>query len=104
MSQSPQESTAFLHIVRVDIDPAYEQAFNRWYDEVHVPALLACPGWLSARRFISIEDGPKYAAIYDVAGDWAYDTPEFNAVKGFMEFTPHVRNFMRQRLRPVASS
>jgi hypothetical protein len=30
-----------------------------------------------------------------------YDTPEFHAVKGFMEFTPHVRNFMRQRLRPL---
>jgi hypothetical protein len=30
-----------------------------------------------------------------------YDTPEFQAVKGFMEFTPHVRNFMRQRLAPM---
>lgn len=90
-----------LHIVRVDIAPEHEEAFNRWYDAVHVPALLACPGWLSARRFVSLEDGPKYAAIYEVAGDWVYDTPEFRAVAGFMEFTPHVRNFLRQRLAPL---
>lgn len=69
---------------------------------MHVPALLACPGWLSARRFVSLEGGPKYAAIYEVAGDWVYDTPEFHAVKGFMEFTPHVRHFMRQRFAPFA--
>jgi hypothetical protein len=97
----PLQNGPFLHIVRVDIAPEHEEAFNRWYDEVHVPALLACPGWLSARRFVSLEDGPKYAAIYEVAGDWVYDTPEFQAVKGFMEFTPHVRNFMRQRLAPM---
>ena len=95
MSGAPQ-----LHMVRVDIDPAHEDAFNTWYDAVHVPALLACPGWLSAKRFVSLEGGPKYAAIYEVAGDWVYDTPEFHAVKGFMEFTPHVSHFMRQRFAP----
>lgn len=97
MSGAPQ-----LHMVRVDIDPAHEEAFNAWYDAVHVPALLACPGWLSAKRFVSLEGGPKYAAIYEVAGDWVYDTPEFHAVKGFMGFTPHVSNFMRQRFAPFA--
>lgn len=97
MSGAPQ-----LHMVRVDIDPAHEDAFNTWYDAVHVPALLACPGWLSAKRFVSLEGGPKYAAIYEVAGDWVYDTPEFHAVKGFMEFTPHVSHFMRQRFAPFA--
>lgn len=93
-----------LHIVRVDIDPAHEAAFNRWYDQVHIPALLACPGWLSARRFVSLEGGPRYAAVYEVEGDWVYETPEFLAVKGFMEFEAHVRNFVRQRLAPLAGA
>ena len=90
-----------LHIVRVDIDPAHEDAFNAWYETVHFPALLRCPGWLSARRYVSLEGGPKYVAVYEIAGDWVYGTPEFEAVKGFMEFTPHVSNFMRLRLQPI---
>jgi hypothetical protein len=90
-----------LHIVRVDIDPAREAEFNTWYEAVHIPALLACPGWLSARRYLSLEGGPKYVAVYEVAGDWVYDTPEFHAVKGFMAFAPDVSNFTRLRLQPI---
>jgi hypothetical protein len=91
------EQVSQLHIVRVDIDPAFENAFNRWYDEKHIPALLKCPGWLSATRYVSLEDGPKYAVIYQVAGEWAYETEEYARAKGFEEFGPHIRNFMRQR-------
>jgi hypothetical protein len=91
----------YLHIVRVDIDPAYENAFNDWYDNVHIPALLGCPGWLSARRYVALDGGPKYAAVYEIAGLWAFDTPEFARVKGFREFEPHVRNFLRLQLQPL---
>ena len=94
-------STPFLHIVRVDVDPAHEAAFNRWYEEVHIPALLACPGWLSARRYLAHgDDGPRHVAVYQIAGLWAYDTPEFHAVKGFGHLTPHVSNFQRQVFAP----
>ena len=90
---------SFLHIVRVDVDAEVEEAFNEWYDRVHIPAILACPGWLSAKRYVSIDEGPKYAAVYEVAGTWAYETPEYAEAKGFHEFTPAVHNFMRQRLQ-----
>lgn len=92
---------AFTHIVRVDIDPEHEEAFNAWYVEKHFPDLLACPGWLSARRFVSLGDGPRYAAMYEVAGQWAFETPEFLRVKGFGPFEPHVRNFTRIQLRQI---
>ena len=93
-----------LHIVRVDIDPALEDAFNAWYEQVHIPALLRCPGWLSARRYVSLDGGPKYVAVYEVAGSWVYETPEFHKAKGFMEFEPHVKNFVRLRLQPISAS
>lgn len=92
---------SYLHMVRVDIDPAHEDAFNHWYDNVHLPDLLGCPGWLSARRYIALDNGPKYVAIYEIAGLWVYDTPEFNRVKGFGSFEPHVRNFVRLQLHPI---
>lgn len=91
-----------LHIVRVDIASEHEEAFNRWYDTVHLPALLACPGWFSAKRYRSRDGGPAYAAVYEVAGDWVYKTPEFLAVRGFGPFEPHVRNFQRLQLDPLA--
>ena len=90
----------WLHIVRVDVAPGHEAAFNRWYEEEHIPALLACPGWLSARRF-AVQDSPHYAAVYEIAGPWVYETPEFLAVRGFGPLAPHVRNFTRQVLEPL---
>jgi hypothetical protein len=95
---------AFIHIVRVDIDPDHEAAFNAWYEETHFPQLLACPGWLSARRFVATGDGPKYAAMYEVAGEWAFATPQFLKVKGFGPFEAFVKNFTRIQLKPFSGS
>lgn len=95
------ESNEFTHVVMVDIDPAHEDAFNRWYVDQHFPDLLACDGWLSARRFTNMGDGPKYVAMYQVAGPWAFETDEFLKVKGFGPFEPHVRNFRRLQFKPL---
>lgn len=84
-----------LHLIRVDIDPQFESAFNTWYDEVHVPAILACPGWLSARRYVATDGGPKFIAVYELAGSWAYETEIYLRTKGFDDFTPHIRNLVR---------
>jgi hypothetical protein len=102
MRNHPVSDEGFIHIVRVDIDPEYEAAFNAWYEQSHFPDLLACPGWLSAQRFISIGQGPKYAAMYQVAGLWAFETPEFLKVKGFGPFEPLVKNFTRIQLKPLS--
>jgi hypothetical protein len=39
-----------LLLVMIDIDPAYEAEFNRWYKEEHYPERMACPGFLTGRR------------------------------------------------------
>lgn len=90
-----------LHIVMVDIDEENEAAFNDWYDNVHLPDILACPGWLSARRFRCVEGGPRYVAMYEITGPEAYSTPEFDAIKGFGPFEGKVKNFHRLRLSPL---
>lgn len=55
-----------------------EQAFNDWYDHVHVPDLLKVPGVSGARRFRvasaqATEDAEHsdhvYLAIYELDGD-----------------------------------
>ena len=42
-----------LLMLWTDIDPEHEAAFNRWYDEEHIPQKRATPGFRSARRFRS---------------------------------------------------
>jgi hypothetical protein len=53
-------------IVVVEIDPADDAEFNRWYDEEHVPEKLREPGYLAARRFRDLTDDNKYMVIYEL--------------------------------------
>lgn len=48
-----------------------EDEYNEWYTNEHVPALLTCPGFTSARRFRvhGEPDGHKYLAIYELEAD-----------------------------------
>jgi len=59
-------------------DPAREDDFNRWYDEVHLPDILSVPHVVAARRYRlardasrsaspwAAEDGPRYLAVYEL--------------------------------------
>jgi hypothetical protein len=54
-----------LIIVRIDVKPEMEEEFNRWYDQEHIPCLLAVPGVIWAKRGINTGKGPKYIAVYE---------------------------------------
>jgi antibiotic biosynthesis monooxygenase (ABM) superfamily enzyme len=58
-----------LFIVKTTITADEEAAFNRWYDEEHVPGMTACPGVLNGRRFrqLSGDDGFQYMTMYEFA-------------------------------------
>jgi len=32
-------------------DPAHEKEFNDWYNNIHIPDILTCPGYISATRY-----------------------------------------------------
>jgi hypothetical protein len=55
-----------LLIVRSNIVPAREADYDRWYNEVHLRDMLNVPGVLSARRYASLLDEPKFAAVYEL--------------------------------------
>jgi hypothetical protein len=50
----------------MDIDAAYEDEFNHWYNEEHIGRLLAVPGFLSAARYVALRGAPKYLAMYEL--------------------------------------
>lgn len=51
-------------LTSMDIDPAYEADFNRWYDREHLIERVAIEGFLEARRYVAHEASPKYLALY----------------------------------------
>ncbi len=55
-----------LLVVWFEIPAEVEEEFNDWYNTEHIPQREVIPGILSARRFIAVEGGPRYLAIYDL--------------------------------------
>lgn len=58
------------------IDAAREAEFNKWYDQVHAPEVVALPGFTGATRYklSDTQMGPVagnhgYLAIYEIDGD-----------------------------------
>jgi hypothetical protein len=63
-----------LSLVRADVPAEKEEEFNRWYNEEHIPELLALPGYLSAARYAAVRGGPKYLACYELESPEAVNT------------------------------
>ena len=43
--------------------------FHAWYDDVHVPEILAFDGFVSARRFAPVEGSGPFVALYEIEAD-----------------------------------
>ena len=92
-----------LLIVRMDVEPEQEDQLNRWYNDIHIPALLKVPGVITARRYTSIQGSPKFTAIYE------FDRPDVTVSEGWkkaVELTPRpkelvVKNNSRELLQLI---
>jgi hypothetical protein len=84
----------WLNAVSVEIDESHLERFNRWYNEVHVPEILACPGWRSNRRFQCLDGEPAVLAIYELDDpELPFQSPEWGSVVGWAEHAGHIRGF-----------
>ena len=95
----------FLLVVTAEVDAEVEAEWNRWYDEVHLPAALKCPGVLRGRRYVSVGEVAEtirgqtarvakkiYTTLYELDSPGAVATAEFQAMRGWYQFAPHVRS------------
>jgi hypothetical protein len=85
--------SSVILVTTVDIAPEAEVEFNRWYNEVHLPEILACPGFVGCSRYEAVTGEPRYIAIYQLESEDALHTPEMRQVRGWGDMFPHVRNF-----------
>jgi hypothetical protein len=90
-----------LLLVMIEIDPAYEDDFNRWYREEHYPERMACPGFLSGRRFVAVEGEPKYLAIYDLASPDVLASEDYKKIVGPSEWTRSLLPHFVKQIRNV---
>ncbi len=70
-----------------------EEEFHDWYDTEHLPERARIAGFESARRFVSLGDGPRYAAVYDLTRLDVLEGEEYRAVAG-ANFSPWTRRIM----------
>jgi hypothetical protein len=64
----------YLLLVQNDCaDPAREEEFNRWYEEIHLPDMLPVPGLIKATRYLNLDPGtnqrPKYVVLYEIEAE-----------------------------------
>ena len=89
-------------VVTATIDPAVEEPWNRWFNDVHLPEIAACPGFRSAQRYISDEpQGRRYISIYELDSPAALDSAEFAARRGWGPFGAQVE-FKTSRFTQIA--
>ena len=83
-----------LSIVASDCIPEIETKYNHWYNEVHIPMLMAYEGLKKASRYQlagESKDQAKYLAFYEFENDNAMadfmTSPEFTAAAEEMKET-----------------
>ena len=105
----PDNAGGFL-INAMNVDPAAEAEFNKWYDTEHIPALAAVPGVLAARRFratvslqrtgLSRGANRRYVALYHLVSPDVQATPAWKSAAD-SEWTRRMRPHFRDHLRLV---
>ena len=72
---SDQKVGTTVLVVMMEVDPADDEVFNKWYNEEHLPERMSIPGYISARRFVlDPEDGQannvmRYLCIWEMEDD-----------------------------------
>ncbi len=74
-------------LVTMQPPTAFEDEFNAWYDDEHIPERLSVPGFVTGLRFVCIDGHPKYLAMYDLESFEVLSSPAYMKV-GFGNASP----------------
>jgi hypothetical protein len=97
-----------LLAVWTDIPASIEVDFNRWYDEEHLAERAGVPGFLTARRYVSLQGTPKYVALYDTVDAQVLQSDAYLKVSNqptpwTQRIRPHFQNFVRNEYELLLS-
>ncbi len=66
-------------LTSMDIDPADEAEFNRWYDREHLEERVAIEGFIEARRYVAHSGSPRFLFLYSTKTIEVLDSPAYRA-------------------------
>ena len=91
-----------IMVVMMEVEPEWEEEFNRWYNEEHLPERLEIPVYISARLF-KLEDGEgvlKYLCIWELEDGSPLQSAEYKAQQVRpSELRDRVHDHITQRFR-----
>lgn len=90
-----------LLLVMMGVEPAFEDDFNRWYNEEHFPERMACPGFLGGQRFVAVEGTPKYLALYDLESPAVLESEAYRKISPQSPWTRRVLEHVSPSVRNV---
>ena len=95
-------------LTSMNVDPAHEAEFNRWYDGEHLLERVAIPGFLEARRYVAHSGSPTYLCLYstetfDVLDSPAYRKALTNPTDWSKATLPRFKNMIRAVARITIS-
>ena len=64
-------------LTSMDVDPAHESDFNRWYDREHLAERVAIEGFIEARRYVAHNAKLKYLSLYSTETFEVLDSPAY---------------------------
>lgn len=82
-SAAPASPTRDPGLLFVLMQPRPNQIdeFNEWYDDEHIPARRHRAGWLTARRYVTLDHGDTFIAYYDLADLGVLEEPSYRKLR-----------------------
>jgi hypothetical protein len=62
-------ANGIIYVETYPSSPNREQEYNDWYNNVHIPELVALDGIVAARRLRPVNGEGPYVALYEIEGD-----------------------------------
>jgi hypothetical protein len=95
----PDDNASGLLLVMMDVEPAHEAEFNKWFDEEHFPQRMSCPGFVNGRRYRALEGDPRYLAYYELTSPEVLESEPYKEMSAPSPWTqrvfPHVTRVIR---------
>lgn len=80
-SRDSQIVSPGLLVVRSSAPLELQDEYNHWYDNEHVAARIRLAGWLTARRYVAVDDDESFMAYYDLEDLALLSTPKYISMR-----------------------
>lgn len=105
-SAAEKRLTRWMLAVSGAIDQSVDRGkFDDWYDNIHLPEILSCPGFKWGVRYEAPPTAPgdhAFLTLYGLEGPEAVETEDFSRQRGWGPFAGHV-DFTTRLLRSRAT-